>query len=104
MHEIYTMMTIIIIVLSMIVKYLVEDNNEKKEKIEKQRADIDKFFSIVDYYEIEIEKFKRKANNNNNTTNSFTQEELKKIRFVIHPDKNKGKNQELFIKINELIK
>lgn len=85
MHDIFPIMTIIIIVLSMIVKYLVEENNEQKDKIEKQRADINKFFSIVDYYEIEIEKFKRKVNNNNNT--SFTQEELKKIRFVIHPDK-----------------
>lgn len=32
MHDIFTIMTIIIIVLSMIVKYLVGDNNEKKEK------------------------------------------------------------------------
>lgn len=33
----------------------------------------------------------------------FTQEELKRIRFAVHPDKNRGKTGELFIKVNKML-
>lgn len=38
------------------------------------------------------------------STNHFSQEELKRIRFCIHPDKTQGKTTELFKKVNSLIK
>ena len=39
-----------------------------------------------------------------NSINVFSQDELKKIRFMCHPDKHNGKTHELFIKINGMIK
>lgn len=50
-------------------------------------------------------KFSR---SNDNSTRSvsvkeFSQEELKRIRYSIHPDKTNGKTHELFLKINNMI-
>lgn len=39
-----------------------------------------------------------------NVKNVFTKDELVKIRFSIHPDRNGGKNTELFQKINSMVK
>lgn len=36
--------------------------------------------------------------------NEFSAEELKRIRFAIHPDKNGGKTTELWRKINDMVK
>lgn len=39
----------------------------------------------------------------NKESNQFTKNELKRIRFAIHPDKNGGKTNEIFIKVNKLL-
>lgn len=36
--------------------------------------------------------------------NEFSAEELKRIRFAIHPDRNGGKTTELWRKINDMVK
>lgn len=33
----------------------------------------------------------------------FTDDELVKMRFYLHPDRNNGKTSELFVKINDLV-
>lgn len=43
-------------------------------------------------------------NTNPNEAHSFNQEELKVLRYITHPDKNGGKYQNLFIKIDQMHK
>ncbi len=42
--------------------------------------------------------------NSGGQPNTFTNDELKRIRFAIHPDKTNGKTTELWRKVNDLIK
>lgn len=43
-------------------------------------------------------------NTNPNEAHSFNKEELKVLRYITHPDKNGGKYQNLFIKIDQMHK
>ena len=42
--------------------------------------------------------------NDDNLLHNLSKDELKKIRFYIHPDKTNGTTNDLFLKINERIK
>ena len=38
------------------------------------------------------------------SNHSFTQEDLKRMKHYLHPDKHNGKTNDLFIKVNESLK
>lgn len=52
----------------------------------------------------EAKLYNKSTQSNKTIYDYFTIDELKRIRFIIHPDKTNGNTNELFIKIDEIIK